>query len=129
MPSGHGETSPSSGSSSNTATAMTDVAVRDLLTTGLPLLDRALPVRKRQRKPDKKSKALEIQANSPPTATAHRTRGVKPKTDVLSFALGLTPRVLWAVAVRGLLYISLCLPLAAYASSALLLHCWCSLSF
>lgn len=44
----------------------------------LPLLDRPLPIRKRQRKPMRKSKPVELEADSFPPASPNK-RGRKPK--------------------------------------------------
>ncbi|KAL0048937.1 hypothetical protein WJX82_002776 [Trebouxia sp. C0006] len=82
------DTSPTSGSSSNTATQMTgmedlpeDVA-QEMPVDQAPqaisaVLDRPLPIRKRQRKPMKKSRA-ELEAESAPVV-ARRKPGRKPK--------------------------------------------------
>ena len=83
-----GSGSPGSGSSSNTATQMTTMdeaeeAVVQLMATAAhqavsPLLGRPLPIRKRQRKPCRKSKPVETEADSPSTSTPKK-RGRKPK--------------------------------------------------
>ncbi len=92
------DTSPTSGSSSNTATQMTgmedlpeDVA-QEMPVDQAPqaisaVLDRPLPIRKRQRKPMKKSRA-ELEAESAPVV-ARRKPGRKPKATsgkLLAFA-------------------------------------------
>ncbi|KAA6425109.1 MAG: hypothetical protein FRX49_05283 [Trebouxia sp. A1-2] len=82
------DTSPTSGSSSNTATQMTgmedlpedaaqEVPVEQAQHAISAVMDRPLPIRKRQRKPMKKSRA-ELEAESAPVV-ARRKPGRKPK--------------------------------------------------
>ncbi|DBA75818.1 TPA: hypothetical protein ACH3X1_010223 [Trebouxia sp. C0004] len=91
------DTSATSGSSSNTATQMTgmedlpedaaqEMPVDQAQQAISAVMDRPLPIRKRQRKPMKKSRA-ELEAESAPV-TARRKPGRKPKatTGKLYFA-------------------------------------------
>ena len=117
--------SDTSGSSSNTATQMTtmrgkpEIAAQELnsavqheasATQGLmaslthqatlPQLDRPLPIRKRQRKPMKAPKILEVEAESFPVTSPNR-RGRKPKAAGKTLPL---PLSLLACLVCCLLY-------------------------
>ena len=79
-----GSVSPASGSSSNTATSMDQAkgAALNMMAevahqAVLPLLDRPLPIRKRQRKPNRKT--AQIEADSPAVTSTIRKQGRKPK--------------------------------------------------
>lgn len=90
------DTSPTSGSSSNTATQMTVMDLPEDVVQEMPVeqaqeaisavMDRPLPIRKRQRKPMKKTRA-ELEAESAPVV-ARRKPGRKPKatSGMLFFA-------------------------------------------
>ena len=88
--------SPASGSSSNTATQVKsmdeaeDVAVNMMAAVAhqavLPLMDRPLPIRKRQRKPNRRT--VQTEADSPAVTSPTNKRGRKPKAAGETHLLG-----------------------------------------
>ena len=99
-----GSDSAASGSSSNTATSMDQAqgAALNMIAAVahqavLPLLDRPLPIRKRQRKPNRRT--MQTEADSPAVTSPVRKPGRKPKAAgetllLLGFTL---PSVQWAL--------------------------------
>lgn len=97
-----GSDSPASGASSNTATStypaqgvalnvMAEVAHQAVF----PLVDRPLPIRKRQRKPNRKT--VQTEADSPSVTSPTNKRGRKPKAAGATHLL-LCATLHWATA-------------------------------